>query len=98
MTIEELTSKVKILATEKGGNIGYKIKFQSDEGIIHLDDTVSPAVVCNEDLNADCVLKISLSNLEKLMSKELNPMGAYMMGKLKIEGSMGVAMKLSGLF
>ena len=29
---------------------------------------------------------------------ELNPMGAFMSGKIKLEGDMGLAMKLQGLF
>ena len=98
MSLESITNNVKELASKKGGAIGYKIKFQSDEGFIYLDDTVSPAVVSNEDLNADCVIRVSLSNLEKLISGDLNPTGAFMMGKLKIDGNMGVAMKLSNLF
>jgi len=98
MSLEKLTNKVKNLAAEKGGNIGSKIKFQFDEGFIYLDDTVSPAIVSNEDLNADCVVRVSLSDFEKLMSGEMNPTGAFMTGKLKIDGNMGVAMKLSNLF
>lgn len=98
MSLENLTNKVKELAASKGGSIKSKIKFQFDEGFIFLDDTVSPAVVSNDDLNADCVVKVSISNFEKLMSGDLNPTGAFMMGKLKVDGDMGVAMKLSSLF
>ncbi len=98
MSLENATNKVKELATQKGGNIGSKIKFQFDEGFIYLDDTVSPTVVSNDDLNADCVVRVSLSNFEKLMSGDMNAMGAFMMGKLKVDGDMSVAMKLSNLF
>jgi putative sterol carrier protein len=44
------------------------------------------------------VVRVSISNFEKLMSGDMNPTGAFMMGKLKIDGDMSVAMKLSALF
>jgi putative sterol carrier protein len=33
-----------------------------------------------------------------MMGGELNPMMAFMTGKMKIDGDKGVAMKLAGLF
>lgn len=98
MNLESITTRVQELAVKKGGSIGSKIKFHFDEGCIYLDDTVSPAVVSNEDEQADCTVKVNLSNFEKLMSGEMNAMGAFMMGKIKVEGDMSVAMKLSSLF
>lgn len=98
MSLENITEKIKTLAAGKGGKIGSKIKFEFEEGFIYLDDTVSPTLVSNEDLNADCVVRVSLSNFEKLMSGDMNAMGAFMMGKLKVDGDMSVAMKLSSLF
>ncbi|MFY0651096.1 MAG: SCP2 sterol-binding domain-containing protein [Cyclobacteriaceae bacterium] len=98
MILEDTTNKVKELAAKKGGAIGSKIKFQFDEGVISLDDTVSPTVVSNEDSPSDCTVKVSLSNFEKLMNGEMNAMGAFMMGKIKVDGDMSVAMKLSSLF
>ena len=35
--------------------------------------------------------------MAKLMDGALNPMMAYTLGKLKIEGSMGIAMKVAAL-
>lgn len=98
MTLEETTDKVKALAQKKGGSIEKKIKFQFDEGIIYLDDTVSPTRVNNDDLSADCIVKLSINNFNKLMTGEMNAMGAFMLGKIKIEGDMSVATKLTNLF
>ena len=93
-----MTDKVKELAAAKGGAIGSKIIFQFTEGVIYLDDSVSPTIVSNEDGSADCTVKLSLENFEKLINGEMNAMGAFMLGKLKVEGDMSVAMKLSSLF
>jgi putative sterol carrier protein len=98
MNLEETTNKVIALAATKGGAVGSKIKFQFEEGIILLDDSVSPAEVSNEDNYADCTVRLSLSNFNKLMNGDMNAMGAFMMGKIKVDGDMSLAMKLSNLF
>jgi hypothetical protein len=52
----------------------------------------------NDDAPADCTVKVSLEDFGKLMERKLDPMTAFMTGKIKIEGDMGVAMKLGNLF
>jgi putative sterol carrier protein len=42
-------------------------------------------------------VKTSTANAEKLLSGTLNPMMAYMTGKIKISGDMALGMKLIGL-
>ncbi|MFY0688744.1 MAG: SCP2 sterol-binding domain-containing protein [Cyclobacteriaceae bacterium] len=98
MTLEEATAKVQSMASDHGGRFGSKANFKFDEGIIHLDDSVSPAVVNNNEADADCTFKMTISTFEKLISGDVNPMMAFMTGKMKIDGDKGVAMKLSSLF
>ena len=98
MTLEEATQKVKSIAETHGGKLKAKTNFKFDEGVIHLDDTQSPTMVSNDTIDADCSLVMSLSNFEKILSGDMNPMMAFMMGKMKIEGDKGIAMKLAGLF
>lgn len=98
MTLEEATSKVNEMASTHGGKLKSKVNFKFDEGVIHLDDTVEPTAVANEEKPADCTIKISLSNFDKMLSGDINPMMAFMTGKMKIDGDKGVAMKLAGLF
>lgn len=98
MTLEEATAKVNKMATNNGGKVKAVINFQFDEGIIHLDDTVSPSLVSNENKPADCTISLSLENFGKMMYGELNPMMAFMSGKMKVSGDKGVAMKLASLF
>lgn len=98
MTLEEATSKVSKMASNNGGKVNAVINFQFDEGLIHLNDTVSPTLVSNDHKDAQCTLKMSLTNFEKLLSGDLNPMMAFMSGKMKVEGDKGVAMKLASLF
>jgi putative sterol carrier protein len=48
------------------------------------------------DADAACTIKITADNLTKLMDGRLDPMLGYTLGKIKVSGSMGVAMKLVG--
>ena len=68
-----------------------------DDGLIYIDATVSPPTMGREDLGSECTIKISLENFEKLAAGDLDPIMAFTMGKLKVEGNMGIAMKLSAL-
>ncbi len=96
MTFEEFNAGV-VAAAAKAPNLGKSLKLNLDEGIIHIDMTQEPAVVTNEDLEADTVVTTSVETLDKLRKGELNPMMAMMGGKVKIKGDMGLAMKLQGL-
>lgn len=98
MTLEEATLKIQELAAAKGGSLNNTVKFKFEDGVILLDDKQNPTVVNNQDQEADCTIKMKLRNFEKLISGNLNPMMAYMTGKMKIEGDMSIAMKLSSLF
>jgi putative sterol carrier protein len=98
MTLQEATEKVQKMAETHAGKFGNKVNFVFDEGAIFLDDSVSPAVVTNTASDAPCTIKISLPNFEKMLGGDMNPMMAFMTGKMKIEGDKGVAMKLASLF
>ncbi len=78
--------------------LGAKVVFDlGGDGAISIDATVSPPVLSDEPDGAHCTISISAENLEKLIDGTLNAMMAYTIGKLKIEGSMGVAMKVAAL-
>ena len=99
MTIEEATQKVEKMAQLHSGKFNSKVNFRFKEGgFIHLDDTAEPAKVINDEADAPCTVVISLENFDRLLSGDLNPMMAFMSGKMKIEGDKGVAMKLASLF
>ncbi len=98
MTLEEATTKISSIAQSHNGKLNSKAIFKFDEGVIHIDDTVNPTVVTNENQPAFCTLSMSLNDFEKILNGDLNPMMAFMTGKMKVDGDKGVAMKLSSLF
>lgn len=97
MNLEQMTDGLRERVGEDAG-IDATIKFDfGDDGVIFFDGESTPNSVTNEDRDADCTITMSFENFQKLVDGELNPTTAFMMGKLKIDGSMGVAMKLQGL-
>jgi len=97
MSLESLTTSIKERVGDKAAlpNI---IKFHfGDDGNITIDGSQDTAVVSNDDIDADCTINISISDFEDILTGDLNPQMAFMMGKLKVEGDMGIAMQLSSV-
>jgi len=67
------------------------------DGTIAVDAKDGPPRIADERMEADCTIRVSAENLEKLIAGALNPMLAYTLGKLRIDGSLGVAMKVAAL-
>lgn len=82
-------------------SLGYRIRFDlTDAGAsLLLDGTDGRASVeeVAADAPADTVLTLSSEDLAKLIAGRLSPMLAFATGRLKVEGSKGVALKLAGL-
>lgn len=99
MGIEELVEEMRRRAGQNL-KLGYKVKFVlGDEGIISWDGTEHPPVIeAGDQGDANTTITITPENLEKLMAGKLDPTLGYMTGKLKVEGSMGVALKLTSMF
>jgi putative sterol carrier protein len=50
------------------------------------------------DDDADATISASQEVFQEIVAGERNPQAAFMMGKLKLKGDMGAAMKLQNLF
>jgi len=99
MTLEDLTSKVATIAGNADA-LGSTLKFafKGGEGVVFLDGSGEGNTVSNDDKDADCTVNVEMEDFNGLLSGDLNPMTAFMTGKLAIDGDMGVAMKLGNLF
>lgn len=97
MSLESTTSKIAGRVGDDSG-LGATLKFDlGDDGVIHIDGASNPNAVSNDDKDADCTVSMSLGDLEALIAGELDPTVAFMAGKLRVSGDMGVAMKLGNL-
>ncbi|WP_138379275.1 SCP2 sterol-binding domain-containing protein [Luteithermobacter gelatinilyticus] len=98
MSLEDHTNMIREKVAAADG-LDQKVKIDLEgEGIIFIDGTSTPPGVSNTDGEADVTLIINEENFEALMDGSLNPQMAFMMGKLKIEGDMALALKLGDLF
>lgn len=98
MSLEDLTTEIRDKAASMDAG-GKKVKIDLEgEGTIFIDGTTNPPTVSNDDSEADVTLIISEENFEGLIDGSLNPQMAFMMGKLKIDGDMALALKLGDLF
>ena len=82
-------------------SLGYRIRFDltdTAESIL-LDGTGGTAAIepAEGTETADTVLSLSSDNLAKLIAGRLSPMLAFSTGRLRVEGSKGVALKLASL-
>lgn len=84
----ELNSKMA------GGGFDGTAKFVvTDEGAIMLDS--DGARVGDEE--ADVTLSASSDTFRAIFDGDMNPTGAFMTGKLAVDGDMGLAMKLASV-
>ena len=81
----------------KSAALGSILKFDFGDKQIVIDGSSETNQVGTDDTNADCTVTLSLEDFNKLVSGNLNPMTAMMSGKMKIDGDMGIAMKLQSL-
>jgi putative sterol carrier protein len=99
MALDELLGEMQAKA-EQLKELNHTVLFDlGDEGKILLDATGDTVTITpnpdNED--AETTLSLSAENMVKLINGDLNPMVAFTLGKLKVFGSKGIALKLSSL-
>ncbi len=89
----------EILARFSGAGVtvpGKKVKFDfGDVGKIFMDGVAG--AVSTDDAAADTTIKIKLEDFVDMAGGKLDPTAAFMQGKLKVEGDMGVAMQLQSV-
>lgn len=97
MSLETITSEMRAKVGADCG-INKVIKFDfGDDGVVRIDGTQTPNVVDNADSDADCTIQVSMEDFKDIAAGNQNPQMAFMMGKLKIDGDMSVAMQLGSI-
>jgi putative sterol carrier protein len=80
----------RVDAGELGGSVKFVIE---DEGAVRIDGNGASA----DDGEADCTLTADAETFQSLLDGDLDPTGAFMSGKLTVDGDMGLAMRLGSL-
>lgn len=99
MALDELLAEMQT-KVDKLKELNHTVLFDmGDDGKILLDATGDEVKITpNPDTDdAETTLALSADNMVKLINGDLNPMVAFTLGKLKVFGSKGIALKLSSL-
>lgn len=79
-----------------GSGIDGTVRFViEDEGTVRIDE--SGATADPGDGDADCTLTANAETFQDILGGDLDPTAAFMSGRLKVDGDMGLAMKLGTL-
>lgn len=97
MTVDQIEAQMKANALNFVG-LGALVKFELGSGsTLYIDGRTTPPTISREGGTPDTTLTISPENLAKLADGKLAPTLAFMTGKLKVSGSMGIALKLANM-
>ncbi len=99
------TAQVQQIISQMSGAIGANsglggtLKLTSATGSVLIDGKSSPNTVGDgAGKNADCTISVTLDTFEKMVKGELDGTSAFMQGKLRVAGDMGLAMSLALCF
>lgn len=95
MDISALVSEMQKKAAA-AAPLGNTLKFNMGGECIYIDGNNGNAV-STDDKDADCTISVDKDDFIALSNGDLNPMMAFMSGKIKVDGDMSVAMKLQSL-
>jgi putative sterol carrier protein len=98
MSSPEVQNIIEKMGSAIGPNsgLGGTLKFDFGEpGSVYIDGKATPNTVADgEGKSADCTISVGLDTFDKMIKGELDGTSAFMQGKLRVAGDMGLAMKL----
>lgn len=104
MTVEEIWSEIGVTLNNdpkpiEGMTTTYSFDLSGEDGGMFgltITDGKAETIIGNPG-EVDCALSMSVKDFKKLLGGNLNSTASYMMGKLKVKGNLGNALKLENL-
>jgi putative sterol carrier protein len=97
MTLDEIETRLRGRAADFASlNAAVKFDFGGD-GVLWVDARQRPPAVARIGDAAETTIAMALPEFAKMLDGKLSPMWAFTTGKLKVQGSTGLAMKLAAL-
>ena len=72
------------------------IKWVVDSQIVFMNP--DNGEITDDDVEAACTITTDMETFKGMYDKSVSPQAAFMTGKLKVEGDMGIALKLQTVF
>ena len=94
--MSDIVNEAVVVLNEKlaGSDFDGTAKFDIEgEGTVMMDENGARA----SDEEADVTLSANTETFQSILEGDTNPTSAFMTGKLKIDGDMGMAMKLAAV-
>jgi putative sterol carrier protein len=92
MGVKEIAEKLRPQVETSGFKKSVKLDTGPDGVVLIRGTTIS-----TNDEPADCIVSLSLDDLEALLAGDLSPTMAFMTGRIKVKGDMSIAMGLGQL-
>ena len=97
VTLAEMTEEMRRRVGENSG-FGHTVKFDfGEDGKIFIDTVSVPNRVTNDDDEAETTVRVKFADFCKISSGQKSPAAAFMAGRLKVTGNVGVSWKLGSI-
>ncbi len=71
------------------------IKWVVDSEVVYMNP--ENGEITSDDVEADCTITTDMETFKGMYDKSVSPQAAFMTGKMKIAGDMGIALKLQSV-
>ena len=95
--LASVTDEMRRRVGEDSG-FGHTVRFDfGEDGLLFIDAKTVPNVVNNDEAPADAVIGVKIGDFCKIADGTKSPAAAFMAGRLKVAGNVGVSWKLGSI-
>ena len=96
--LNDFNAIVEYVKSKSSTDLQATLKIDMGESKSIFIDGYEGIVEVNSSEEAECTLVLTEEDMGLIVSGDLNPVAAFMQGRVKVEGDMSIAMKLQSFF